>query len=102
MGTYRVFINDNYHYQDESERVLHGQFETAAEAIAACQSIVDSWLASAFEPGMSATALYDLYRSFGDDPFIVSVDPKAAPAVNFSAWRYARERCSAIAAANTH
>ena len=67
---YRVLIEDNFHYQDETERVTHGQFETADEAIAACRSIVDEFLAGAFKPCMSATALYDLYKSFGVDPFI--------------------------------
>jgi hypothetical protein len=45
---------------------------------------------------MSATALYDLYNSFGDDPLIVPVDAKDAP-VAFSAWQYARERCWIVA-----
>jgi hypothetical protein len=39
--------------------------------------------------------LHDLYKSFGDDPFVVPADPKAAP-VTFSAWDYARERCAVI------
>jgi hypothetical protein len=94
--TYTVLIDDNFHYQDESERVTHGLFETADEAVAACRSIVDEFLAGAFEPGMAATALYDLYTSFGDDPFIVPADPKAAP-MAFSAWQYARERCEVMA-----
>jgi len=66
---YTVFIDDNFHHGNASERVTHGQFETSDEAVAACRSIVDDFLAGAFEPGMSATALYGLYTSFGDDPF---------------------------------
>ena len=65
---YTVFIDDNFHYQDESERVTHGQFETGEQAIAACRAIVDDFLSSAFALGMSATALYGLYTSFGDEP----------------------------------
>lgn len=64
---YRVGIDDNFHYQHECERLAHSQFETA-DAIAACKAIVDDFLAGAFEPGTSATALYDLYRGFGPDP----------------------------------
>jgi hypothetical protein len=94
---YTVFIDDNFHYQDESERVTHGQFETAEEAIAACRSIVDDFLVGAFEPGMSATVLWDVYRDFADDPFIVPVGPNGAPVI-FSAWDYARERCEVLAA----
>ena len=41
----------------------------------------------------------NLYTSFGDDPFVVSADPKAAP-IGFSAWAYARERCEVLAAAS--
>jgi hypothetical protein len=89
-------IDDNFQYQDESERVTHGVFATADEALAACRSIVDEFLVDAFKPGMSATDLYDCYTSFGDDPFIMPVDQKD-PAVAFSAWRYARERCEVIA-----
>ena len=95
---YRVLIDDNFHYQDESERVTHGQFETADEALVACRSIVDNFLTDAFQPGMTAAALYEQYVGFGDDPFIVPLDPKDAPAANFSAWDYAKGRCEAMAA----
>jgi hypothetical protein len=91
-----VLIDDNFHYMDESERVTHGVFGTADEAIAACRSIVDECLAKAFKPGMSATDLYDQYVHFGDDPFILPIDPEDQP-VKFSAWDYARERSEKIA-----
>ena len=95
--TYRVLIGDNFGDQRQDDRVTHGQFETAAEAIAACQSIVNEFLAGAYAPGMCATDLYGQYTGFGEDPFVVTVDPKAAPAVNFRAWAYALERCAAAA-----
>src|SRR6185369_2519559 len=66
---YTVFIDDNFHHGNASERVTHGQFETSDEAVGACRSIVDDFLAGAFEPCVSATALYGLYTCFGDDPF---------------------------------
>jgi hypothetical protein len=96
--SYRVLIDDNFHYQDESERVQHGVFATAEEALAACRSIVDGFLIDALKPGMSADALYESYTAFGEDPFIVPVDPGEAP-VMFSAWEYARRRCTEIAVA---
>jgi hypothetical protein len=34
--SYQVLIDDNFHYQDESERVKHGVFATSEEAVAAC------------------------------------------------------------------
>ena len=95
MG-YQVLIDDNFHYQDESERVKHGVFATADEAVAACRLIVDGFLTDAFKPGMTADALYESYAAFGEDPFVVSLDPNDAP-VKFSAWDYARQRCSEIA-----
>ncbi len=51
--------DDNFHYQDESERVLHGVFSTLEEAITACRSIVDGYLTDAFKPGMTADALFE-------------------------------------------
>jgi len=37
MPYYRVLINDNAHFMDESERTDHGVFADADEAIAACK-----------------------------------------------------------------
>ncbi|WP_354125271.1 MULTISPECIES: hypothetical protein [unclassified Bradyrhizobium] len=68
---YQVLIDDSFHYQDESERVTYGVFETAEEALAACENIVNEWLVGAFESGMSSEALYERYIHFGDDPFVV-------------------------------
>lgn len=93
---YQVFVDDNFKFMDEDERVTHGVFESAEEAVAACRAIVDEWLASAFEPGMSSEALWQRYMHFGDDPFIVPVDPKGCPVV-FSGWDYAHQRCSDFA-----
>src|ERR1700733_4520471 len=83
---YRVVIDDNFRYMDESERVKHGVFGTADEAIAACKQIVDECLEPMMEPGMTAKAFYEQYEDFGDEPFIVSIDPNDAP-VAFSARR---------------
>jgi hypothetical protein len=92
MTRYRVLIDDNFHYMDESERVLHDEFGTLDEALCACRSIVNDFLEGAYKPGMSSSELYELYVAFGDDPFIVPVDPQGARS-GFSAWEYARERC---------
>lgn len=96
MPGYKVLIDDNYHYIKEDERVTHGTFATAADAIQACQEIVDGFLVHAFEPGMTAAALYEVYTGFGDDPFILPVDSNDAP-VAFSAWKYARDRSAIMA-----
>jgi hypothetical protein len=88
---YVVMVDDNFHYMDEDERYRHGEFEDAGVAVEHCRGIVDEYLESAFEPGMSTQELWQSYMSFGEDPFILSVD---ATPVRFSAWDYARERCS--------
>ncbi|RQH12687.1 hypothetical protein [Bradyrhizobium sp. RP6] len=94
---YQVLIDDNFHYQDESERVKHGVFATPEEAVAACRSIVDEYLTDAFKPGMTADALFESYTLFGEDPFIVPDGPGDAT-IKFSAWDYARQRCAEIPA----
>jgi hypothetical protein len=92
MPKYKVQVNDNAHYMDESERTDHGVFANANEAVAACKEIVDDDLNAMWKPGMTAKELYRLYVGFGPDPFVVPLDPKD-PEVEFSAWTYAKEQC---------
>ena len=87
---YTVYVDDNYHHLDESERYTLGEFSSCAEAVAACQEIVDEFLESSFRPSMTAKELYEAYVGFGEDPFIVPADEK------FSAWDYAKRRCHEI------
>ena len=92
-GVYKVMVDDNFHYMDESERTSGGTFATLADAIAACRKIVDDDLAGLAKPGMSAEEIYKSYISFGADPFVLG----DMPGVPFSAWEYARERSYALA-----
>jgi hypothetical protein len=91
---YRVFVDDNYHFMDESERYLLGEFEDAEGAIAACKAVVDEGLRAAMSPNVTAEQLFASYKVGGEDPFIVA--PPGRPSVEFSAWRYAEERCRAL------
>ncbi len=87
-----VFVDDNFHYQDESERYKHGEYETWEEAVATCKRIVDADLLHLYKAGESTTELYYSYTSFGEDPFI-----RPAPhGERFSAWEYAQQRCEEI------
>jgi hypothetical protein len=97
MSRYKVMVDDNFHYMDPDERYEHGVFLTLDEAIAECRRIVDSNLDGFFKPGITAAELYDLYTSFGDDPFVVRLDPNTEP-IPFSAWVYAKERSDALTA----
>jgi hypothetical protein len=97
VAGYKVLIDDNFHYTNEDYRENGGVFATADEAVAACKLIVDECLKPMLGPGMTAKALYEQYEHFGDDPFVMPIDPKDAP-VDFGAWEYAKERCEAIIA----
>jgi hypothetical protein len=89
---YRVLEDDNFHFMDEEERLDLGLFDTAEEAIRRAKQSVDDFLRENFRPGMAPEDLYRGYIDFGPDPFIVSDDSSC----RFSAWEYARERCSEI------
>lgn len=89
---FTVFVDDNFHYQDEEERYIFGEFESYQEALCACRKIVDDSLNHLLseKPDCTEAQLYDRYTSFGNDPFI-RPQPNNTPA--FSAWHYAKERC---------
>ena len=93
--TYKVFIDDNFHYMDESERYLLGEFPTLAEAIEVAKKVVNDYLLSAYKPGMTAQELCASYTSFGEDPFIINTLTREG-GVLFSAWDYATLRCNEI------
>ncbi len=94
---YVVFVDDNFHYMDESERYKLGEFETAEAAEAACRKIVDEFLMQNHKPGSSFEELYKLYTMFGEDPFIIG-----QPECRFSAWNYAKQRAEEICGATGH
>jgi hypothetical protein len=90
--TYTVFVDDNFHYMDESERYKLGEFPTYAEAVAACKRLVEEYLLENPKPDETPAEKYAAYVSFGPDPFIVTDDPEVKTA-KFSAWDYAKSRC---------
>jgi len=92
---FQVFVDDNFHYMDASERYRLGAFPTCEAAIEACRGIVDDYLGSTYKQGMTAAELWQSYISFGEDPFIVA--PTGATCA-FSAWDYARSRCQVLCA----
>jgi hypothetical protein len=96
MCPYKIMVDDNFHYGDESERTEYGTFSTVEEALAVCRRVVDESLLAEYRDGATAEQLYERYTSFGDDPFVVALD--GAPKVEFSAWTYARARVAQFAA----
>lgn len=86
---YSVYVDDNFHYMDESERYKLGTFGTCEDAVAACMKMIDEFLEEGYKNGKSFKDLMEEYLFFGDDPFIVSKDKTCV----FSARDYARKRC---------
>jgi hypothetical protein len=91
--TVRVLVDDNFHFMDDDERYELGAFDTVEQALSKCREMVDADLAEMAEPSLSPQVLYNLYTSFGRDPFVVcdGADDKAAA---WSAWEYAKSRCN--------
>ena len=54
---YKVLVDDNYHYMDESKRYELGEFHSYEEAVAASKRIVDEYLLTSHRPGMTAQQL---------------------------------------------
>jgi hypothetical protein len=51
---YAVYVGDNFHYIDESERYKKGDFATLDEANAACKQMIDGFLKVGVEPDRTA------------------------------------------------
>lgn len=94
--SYRVLVDDNFHYMDESERWTLGEFETYQEALDASKRLVDAYLLATQQPGIPAHMLYQSYTMFGDDPFIIAEPPSPDVEPCFSAWDYAKARCEEL------
>ena len=89
---YLVMVDDNFHFTDESERYQAGEYDTYDEAVGKCKAIVDDYLESALEPGMTAQQLYTSYQMYGEDPYVIGQGDYA-----YSSWDYAKRRCSDLA-----
>ena len=85
---YRVMIDDNFHYMDESYRVCAGTFQHYEDALVQAKEIT---LKSVLKhKGASAAETYDNYKDFGDDPFIQPFGEAPRPEENYSAWTTAK------------
>jgi hypothetical protein len=74
MSPYKVMVDDNFHYTDEDERSEYGTFLTVEEALGTCRRLVDEALLAQYQDGETAAQLFERYKSFGDDPFVVALD----------------------------
>ena len=94
MEKYLVYVDDNFHNGEESERYKLGEFETREEAIAVCKQKVDEYFERIEKGKYSFKELWEGYMLYGEDPFISNDDNE----IKFSAWAYAKERCMEYAA----
>ena len=88
-----VYVDDNFHFMDETERYIEGNFSTYDAAVATCRNIIDRFLLST--EAATAEALYDLYKMFGEDPWIEGPIP-CREGQSFRAFDYALRRCSEL------
>ena len=54
-----LFVDDNFHFMDEGERIGPIEFDTSDAALAEARRIVDADLAGYFKPGMTVAEMYD-------------------------------------------
>lgn len=76
-------------------RYDRGPMASLDAAIEASREIVDEYLRSAHQPGMTTEALLTSYLFFGEDPYI-GATAGAETDVLFSARDYARQRCEEL------
>ena len=89
---FEVFVADNFNYMDEEATHRLGEFASWAQALSVARAIVDRSLQEVHRPGVGALALFDAYKSFGEDPFINPI-PEGE---RFSAWEYAKEKAALL------
>ena len=88
---FKVFVDDHFHYMNEDERYLHGEFERLEDALSACKNIIDQSLNHLLK-NCSLGDLKDNYYLFGDDPFIEGED--------FSSSLYVEEKIKELVSFN--
>ena len=85
---YRVMVDDNFHYMDESYRECAGTFQNYEDALSEARSIT---LESVVD-NLSVTTeeTFENYKGFGRDPFILPFGGAPRPDENYSAWSTAK------------
>jgi len=94
MEKYVVYVDDNYHQGDESERYKLGEYDTREAALEACKKKVDEYFEKLESGKYSFNEIWDGYLLYGEDPYIASDNDEE----RFSAWEYAKQRCREYAA----
>jgi hypothetical protein len=96
-GQFKVFVDDNYHYMDESERYAVGSYDSLEEAVDKCRELTIKSLNDLYEKGITPDNLKSQWCLFGEDPFIVGGRDGGRGAVPFSARKFvSTELCKEI------
>lgn len=91
------FVEGLSGHLDPSSQVRRiGEYPTVAEAIAVAKKAVDTFLLREFKAGMDAKALFALYQTRGEYPFIFRDDDKTFNVPGFSHVQYAMVRATEI------
>ena len=69
-GRFKVLVDDNYNYMDESARYEAGTYESLEEAVNKCKELTIESLKDFHEEGIDADTLKAQWSLFGDDPFV--------------------------------
>jgi len=94
MENFVVYVDDNFHNGDESERTRMGEFATQEEAVTACKQRVNDYFDRIEKGKYSFKELWEGYMLYGEDPFIMNELGEE----HFSAWEYAKQKCREYAA----
>jgi hypothetical protein len=90
---YKIYVDDNYHYMDKSERYSVGSYASLEEAVNKCKEITIKSLKNFYEKGITPEALSAQWSMFGEDPYVFGGDG----AVPFSARKFvSTELCNEI------
>jgi hypothetical protein len=67
---YKIYVDDNYHYMDESERYVADSYSSLEEAVERCKELTIKSLEDLYEDGITPENLSAQWAMFGEDPFV--------------------------------
>ena len=92
-GQFKIFVDDNFHSMDESERYEAGSYDSLDEAVNKCKELTIKSLKNLYEKGITPEKLQTQWSMFGEDPYVFG----GRGAVPFSARKFvSTELCKEI------
>jgi hypothetical protein len=92
-GQFKIFVDDNYHYMDKSERYVVGSYDSLEDAVNKCRELTIRSLKNLYEKGITPEKLKTQWVMFGEDPYVFGGDG----VVPFSARKFiSTELCKEI------